>query len=118
MRLKSQRGHIDTADVSGKWTRDVSRSHSVESGFVLRLGAISDGRIGRRLESFDLKLASGQVPVSPFQKQTTNFSGKASSGDKSSVSDLLQALSFGNIPPVLDAGERDGKEVVGGQKLS
>lgn len=27
-----------------------------------------------------LKLASSQVPVSPFQKQTTNFSGKASWG--------------------------------------
>lgn len=45
MCLKPQRGHIDSADVSDKWTRDVtSHSHSVESGFVLWLGAISDAR--------------------------------------------------------------------------
>lgn len=37
-------------------------------------------QVGGRHKSFDLKRAPGQVPVSPFQKQTTNFSGKASWG--------------------------------------
>lgn len=37
-------------------------------------------QVGRRHKPFDLKRASSQVPVSPFHKQTTNFSGKASWG--------------------------------------
>lgn len=43
-------------------------------------------QVGGRHKSFDLKLASSQVPVSPLRKQTTNFSGKTSLGTRKLMS--------------------------------